>query len=420
MSRPVRVLFFDHTAELGGAEIALADLVQHLDRARVEPTVLLGSAGPLQKRIENTAPVHILAMDADLVKARRDSLGLRSLSNFSSVGRMCAYVLRLRRFIRQHRPDLFHTNSLKSAVLGGVAGRLAGTPVIWHIRDRISGDYLPRNAARAVRLLARFLPTFIVANSEATLQTLDVPGTPSAVVPSGVDLSRFSAKSSDDTGGPRDPEVRVVGLIGRICPWKGQHVFVEAAAAVHSRYPKVRFQIIGAALFTDQPYEQQIREMIEERGLTDVIELTGFRSDVDEAIRSLDIVVHASVLGEPFGQVIVQGMACRKPVIATNGGGVPEIVVDGETGLLVPMGDASAMAEAIGRLVADDATARRMGESGFRRVAERFTIGVTADKLTAIYERLARGEAGTRAAVAPPIPDQQPPLEKTASGSLSS
>jgi glycosyltransferase involved in cell wall biosynthesis len=389
MDRPVRVLFFDHTAELGGGEIALADLIRHLDRRRVEPTVMLGSAGPLQDRIRPYAPVQVLPLDSAIVRARKDALGLRSLSNLSTVLKTAAYLFRLRRFIRKLQPDLVHTNSLKSAILGGFAARMAATPVVWHIRDRIAEDYLPPQAVRVVRALARILPTVVVANSEATLRTLHLTNTPSAVVPSGVDLSKFSATAASNCSPDNDPDKPIIGLVGRICAWKGQHVFVEAAAVVHGRYPAARFQIIGSALFSDQPYEQQIRHMIEERGLGEVIELTGFRADVERCIQSLDIVVHASVLGEPFGQVIVQGMACKKPVIATNGGGVPEIVVDGETGLLIPMEDAAAMADAVCHLIADREGARKMGENGYRRVLERFTVSATAEKLTSIYEKLA-------------------------------
>ena len=128
--------------------------------------------------------------------------------------------------------------------------------------------------------------------------------------------------------------------------------------------------------------------MSSQLGLDNVLQFTGFCSNVKQAISELDVVVHASTKGEPFGQVIVEGMAAGKPVVATNGGGVPEIVEDGLTGILVPMGDVSAMAEAICRICADPLAARIMGAKGKKRVAEHFTIEQTARKVESVYAYL--------------------------------
>src|ERR1700742_4765892 len=166
MTTPIRVLFFDHTAELGGGEIALADLIRHLDRARVDPTVLLGSQGPLEQRIQGFAPVHVMPMDAAVVGARKDALGLRSTLQISAVRAAVLYVLRLRRFLKEQRVEVLHTNSLKAFVLGGIAGRLRRVRVIWHVRDRIADDYLPKKVVWVMKRLAKLLPHFVVANSD--------------------------------------------------------------------------------------------------------------------------------------------------------------------------------------------------------------------------------------------------------------
>ena len=131
-----------------------------------------------------------------------------------------------------------------------------------------------------------------------------------------------------------------------------------------------------------------MRELAQSLELGDAVEFTGFRSDVPELIANLDILVHASTTGEPFGQVVVQGMAAGKPVVATNGGGVPEIVVDGLTGLLVPMSDADAMAAAICHLLSKPALARQMGLMGRQRVLEHFTIDHTIFKMEQIFDSI--------------------------------
>jgi glycosyltransferase involved in cell wall biosynthesis len=391
MTRPVRVLFLDHTAELSGGEIALVELIRHLDRTRVEPIVLLGSHGPLEERVKEHAPVYIIPMDASVVHVRKDALGFKSLINISAIRAALIFLRHLRRFMDEQSIDILHTNSLKASVLGGIAGRLSPLKIVWHIRDRIADDYLPRKVVRVMRRLARILPHFVIGNSSATLRTLQLKNTPSAVIYSGVDLSKFSPSPTKSYA--QDAEIsshaKIIGIVGRICPWKGQHVFLEAASRVHVRWPKARFKIIGAALFGEHDYEFDLRRTVQERGLEDVVEFMGFQKNIAGAIHSLDILVHASTVGEPFGQVIVQGMACGKPVIATDGGGVPEIVVDGETGLLVPRNDAAAMADAVCSLLVDEERARKMGVLGHKRVAEQFTIEQSVKTLMTIYERLA-------------------------------
>ena len=398
--KPLRVLLFDHTAELGGGEIAMADLVRRFDRSRVEPIALLASRGPLEDLLEGHLPVHRLLLDDNVVHARREALGGASLGTVKAGLSMLRYIGRLMRFLDEQQIEIIHTNSLKASVLGGVAGRLKGRKVIWHIRDRIADDYLPHKVVVVMRRLARVLPQFVIGNSRATLATLDLPGTPTAAIPSGVDLSRFfasdaavpamlAAAAEHDAASPESGAAPLIGLVGRICPWKGQHVFLKAAALVHARFPQARFQIIGAALFGEQAYEQELYALVADNGLADSVEFLGFQKNVPPLIRALDILVHASVVGEPFGQVIVQGMACGKPVVATNGGGVPETVVDGDTGLLVPMGDAVAMAAAVEQLLGDPAAAAEMGERGRERVIEKFTIEQSARRVTEVYEYVA-------------------------------
>lgn len=381
-------MLLDHTAQLGGGEIALLDLVRHLDRTLVTPIVVLGSHGPLEERLRDIAEVHVLEMSTDVVHARKDALGSSSLLQLKHVVSAAAYVLRLVDFIQANKIQLIHANSLKADILSGLAGKLTETPVIWHIRDRIAEDYLPAKVVTVLRQLCRSIPDYLIGNSLATVETLHLNGArPSTAVPSGVNIEAYSSGAEESSrleSGSRNG-VTKIGLVGRICPWKGQHIFLRAAAEVHKRFPYTCFQVIGAALFKEQQYEMEMRDLAKELGIAHVVEFTGFRSDVPDLMRKLGILVHASTTGEPFGQVIVQGMAAGKPVVATNGGGVPEIVVDGSTGLLVPMGDVSAMAGAICNLLDFPAKAAEMGRAGRQRVLDHFTIERTARKVEAVY-----------------------------------
>jgi glycosyltransferase involved in cell wall biosynthesis len=386
----MRVLLFDHTAQLGGGEIALLDLIRFFDRSRVTPIVVLGSSGPLADRLRGLVDLHILEIAPDVLHTRKDALGSASVLQLKAGLQIGAYVLRLVDFIEAYNIELIHTNSLKADILGGIAGKLTRTPVIWHIRDRITDDYLPNAAVKVMRNLCRIIPDYIIGNSAATLETLQLMGArPSMPVASGVDISAFEQAGAPPRIGAGNPNGEIkIGLVGRICPWKGQHIFLQAAAKVHKRFPRTRFQIIGAALFKEQQYEEEMRNMARTLGLEHAVEFTGFRNDVPDLMRQLDILVHASTTGEPFGQVIVQGMAAGKPVVATNGGGVPEIVMNGVTGLLVPMADAPAMSSAICALLDSPETAAAMGRAGRLRVLEHFTIERSARKVEAAYAQV--------------------------------
>jgi glycosyltransferase involved in cell wall biosynthesis len=291
-------------------------------------------------------------------------------------------IWRLMRLLRDEGVLLVHANSLKSGIIGGLAARLAGCRFVWHLHDRLASDYMPVRVAAVLRLLLRTLPQFVIVNSRATLETIEpFPPSRCAVVYPGVDPWPIS-----QVAGPRD--FKLIGIVGRISRTKGQDVFLRAAARVLDRFPSARFQIIGGALFNDAPFEIEVLALAGSLGIGHAVEFTGFVSDVEPRVAALDVLVHASPTPEPFGQVVVEGMAAGKPVVATRAGGVPEIVSDEESGLLVPPGDADALAAAICRLLADPALALRLAESGRQRAIKCFGIERTARQVLEIHTRL--------------------------------
>jgi glycosyltransferase involved in cell wall biosynthesis len=386
----LRVLFFDHVATLSGAEIALLNLILHLDLNLIDPVVVLGEEGALADRLRSVAEVHILPMRADIRQARKDDLGTRSVFSPAALGEVMRYVRELAQFMGRRHIDLLHTNSLKSDLLGSLAAKLTRTPLIWHVRDRITADYLPLTVARTFRLLSRCLPDLIIADSHAVAATLSRrPSKRIHVVHEGTPHDEFARHSQTDASG-RSGDTQIVGLVGRISPWKGQDIFLRAAGIVRRKYPAARFRIIGAALFDESEFEQKLHQLAADLDLGDALTFTGFRNDIHQAIAELDVLVHASTRPEPFGQVIIEGMAAAKPVIATNAGGVPEIVEDGVTGFLVPMSDPERMAEAIDRLLADTNMARAMGLRGQAHVTANFSIEKTVRGVLAAYHQVAR------------------------------
>jgi glycosyltransferase involved in cell wall biosynthesis len=187
----------------------------------------------------------------------------------------------------------------------------------------------------------------------------------------------------------------VVGMAGRFEPWKGQHVFLEAAARLRDRFPQTTFLIVGDALFgLGEDYRAQLHALVRERQLDRRVCFLGFREDMAPVYAAMDVVVHASTSAEPFGLVIVEAMAMGRPVIASDGGGPREIIVDEATGLLSPMGNPGALADRIAALLGDADRRRLLGAAARQRVEAAFS----AEVMTARIEEAYRGIVGQRRA----------------------
>jgi glycosyltransferase involved in cell wall biosynthesis len=390
VTRPVRVVVLDHTAQLGGAELALLRTCAALDPARVEVTVVLFADGPLADRLRQVGvAVRVLPLDARIAATDRAAAGRSLVGAARSVAGSVPFVVRLARLLRSLGPDVVHTTSLKADLIGLPAAALARIPLVWHVHDRIAEDYLPGPVARVLRVLARRGPRHVVVNSRATARTL-LP------LPRGWTLA-YPGLAPEQVAA--DPDARpvppspVVGLVGRISPTKGQLVLVEAAALLADRFPDARFRVVGAALFAEQAYADQVVARIAALGLTDRVELTGFADDPAAAMDALSVLVHASPVPEPFGQVVVEGMARGVPVVATSGGGVDEIATapDGTPRcLLVAPGDPAALAAAIARVLDEPAEAAARARRAWSDVRREYAIATTAARLTAVWRATAR------------------------------
>ena len=375
--RKPRVVFVDHLARLSGGEIALLRLLPALAN-HVDVHVVLGEDGPLVSRLREAGiTTEVLPLATRVRHVRKESVRPGRV-DVRAIAQVAPYVLRLRRRLRDLDADLVHTNSLKAAVYGGLAGRLARVPVLWHVRDRIAPDYLPRAAVRLVRLASSALPTAVIANSQTTLDTLPrlrgghVIG---SAVPDSVEVAPIRT--------PRDLGDLTVGVVGRIASWKGQDVFLEAFAQAF-RGSAARGRIVGSALFGEDAYAKSLRRQVDRLGISEQIEFRGFRTDVWAELQELDILVHCSVIPEPFGQVVLEGMAAGVPVVAAAAGGPAEIVTSGVDGILTPPCDAGELALVMRRLHDEPDLRARLAEAGRRRSHD-FTPERSAEQVLNVY-----------------------------------
>lgn len=358
--RRMRVVYLDHVAQLSGGEIALLRLLPHLPE--VETHVILAEDGPLADALVQAGiSTEVLPMTERARDLRKASITVRRVQPGVIVA-TAGYIMRLALRLRRLHPDIVHTNSLKAGVYGSIAARLAGVPVIWHVRDRISSDYLPDAAVRAVRIMTRRLTAAVIANSDATMRTLDPDAQP-MIIPSVVPAAPIAPAARE-----REPAPLTVGMIGRFAPWKGQDLFLRAFAEA---FPDddTRCVLVGAPLFGEGDFEQRLHVLAHELGLDARIEFRGFRSNLWPELARMDLLVHASLIPEPFGQVVLEGMGARVPIVAADAGGPAEIVDHDVNGVLYPMGDRAALASALRELAGDDERRARLVDGGIANVA---------------------------------------------------
>ena len=198
----------------------------------------------------------------------------------------------------------------------------------------------------------------------------------------GFDRNKLKAEFNISENGP------IIGILGNIDRWKGQLVVLLAVNSVKKIYPNIKCLIVGPVCGGSEPYNAQLDIYINENNLSETVIFFGYRKDVPNILSILDILIHASIEPEPFGRVILEGMAAGKPIIGTNSGGTPEQIVDGETGILVPMNDDEGMAQAMLFYLNDMKRAKVMGEHETQRLIEMFGIKRMVVETEKVYEEI--------------------------------
>ena len=303
-------------------------------------------------------------------------------------------ALRLARELRRRRVDILHTHTaIAGNVLGRIAARLAGVSVVSHLHIE---NHLPSRRARAAALrsvdnwTARLASRILVV-SEDTRRALVRQGYPEPlmeVVPNSIDIS--VAHGDNGSGRTRvrrelgvADDAPLVGEIGRLCAVKGQRELLEALALL----PDVHAAIVGADMEADGDFRADLERRAERLGLTSRVRFTGPRADVPAVLDALDVFVLPSwTEGMPI--TVLEAMAHGKPVVATAVGGTPELVADGETGVLVPPRDPERLAAAIRELLDDPEKARRLGEAGRERVASNFSEEAMTRRVLEVYDEV--------------------------------
>ena len=356
----------------------------HIDTARTwrggQNQVLLTVSG----LAEAGHPAVLVAHDDGELK-RRASEGLR----FVGIAPRSEFDVhagwQLTKILSDIQPDVLHAHDPMAVSLAAMAlqmpRRTGPRPLV--VASRRVDFHLKRHAFSKWKY--GHVDVFVAA-SQAIAGILEQDGIPSAmieVVHDGVNVATIDKYPAVDAHAPfwLPKGVPIVGNVAALAPHKGQKHFVAAAARVVREVPDARFLIVGEGELRDA-LEKQIRDL----GLERHVFVTGFRADALGLMKTFDVFVLSSVT-EGLGSAILEAMTCRRAVVGTRVGGIPEAVADGETGLLVPHADDAALAVAIVKLLRDRSLAERLGRAGRARVEREFSVERLVARTLEVYTR---------------------------------
>jgi glycosyltransferase involved in cell wall biosynthesis len=402
----MKILFYNHTGQVSGAERMLLMILSELGRNRFDSLVVCPEQGPLQEMAKELGvPLRSIAgLDARFTW-RVDNLA-RYCKSFLGV------IRQLRRSVVDIKPDLLHANSIRSGLVATTATVGLGTRVVWHLHDLLPHHPL----STAIRTFASLSKrTRMIAVSEAV--GTNFRGRFSrllkdrvTVILNSIDLDKFQPDATARRRIRKELRFRAtdvaIGIVGQVTPRKGQLELLRAFAGTLTKAPNSVLLIVGAPMFNrDHEYLELLKRSTAELGISKKVRILGARSDVGAIMRTLDLLVVNSS-AEPFGLVIPEAMACGTPVLATAVDGIPEIITHGENGWLIPAHDEAALTEAILLLQRRPELRERLSERGEQHVAARFSTGRYMTELLTFY----RSEIN---ASLTPLPEKSNAMEST-------
>lgn len=396
----INILILDNTYTYGGAINSLKHLVHSLDRNTFNP--ILVSAQPekyLTENFRDIASYHIKlnlpwenkflktyltrAPNSEKYTLRFFILLIREIYLITTL--YSPEALKYIKIGKKHNTQLIHLNNIFQAA-GIIAAKVLGIPCIGHIRD-----FVPVSSSE--KFYSKMVNHHVAISSaiKRNLLELEVGNSSISLVHDGIDFGEFNDDKRIDYLYDEfriESDNLLFGIFGRVIDWKGIKEFILAANIVFKHLPKAIGFIVGDPSDGSIDYYNEMETLVNNLRLKDKLVFTGYRSDVAQLMKFMNLIVHASIRPEPFGMVIIEGMALRKPIVATRGGGPNDIVVNGETGYLVESGNTYEMAHAIIKLLGDKQLCLEMGFKGQRRAKKQFSSKVYAKKMENIYKMI--------------------------------
>jgi glycosyltransferase involved in cell wall biosynthesis len=401
LEKPLTILILDNTFTFGGATKSLCNLLRALNRDQFEPVLVTGQTKYFLAEHFDCTCYHYVPKLTWV-----NNFFYKKIANFKIFRyRFLMKQLNFFRFLywlffvtfpealkylylgRKHHVCLVHLNNIMGSQLAGIlAAKLLRVPCVAHLRD-----------FEEVHPITRFYARLIdhhVAISNAireNLLQLGVNEDRITVVYDAIEPSDFQVYTNNDYLVKEFSLCReqpTFGIFGRVVEWKGIREFIYVVKKVVIDFPTVRAFVVGGFSDGDESFFHSMQQLASDLDIEENVVFTGYRGDVPSLMGLMDVIVHASIRPEPFGMVIIEGMAMKKPIVATKAGGPLDIIIEGKTGFLVEMGDIEAMGRAIITLLHQHNLRQEMGQAGSERVIQQFTNRRYAIQMAEIYQSL--------------------------------
>jgi L-malate glycosyltransferase len=386
----IRILHYNHTSRVSGAENILLAIVENLDRAHFQPVVTAPDGCCLGDAVHEREVPFLSMRDLFARFTRRPDLLMKyAASSFLA-------ILAFRRIVRAEQPHLIHANSVRAGLVATLATRGMKVPVLWHVHD-----ILPRHPlSPLIRMVAAFASrTSVVSVSKATASSFEgkylrrLISRRSSTLYNGIDTERFSRER-----GNRNPvrqalalssEDFCIGHIGQISERKNQLGMVRAFAKLLPQMPNAMLLLIGAPIFPHEVrYALQLEQEVRNLQIEDRVRFLGQRSDIPSLMQALDLLVVNSKQ-EPLALTVVEGFCAHVPVLGARIGGIPEVIEHGVTGWLISARDPHALAHDIVSIASDPDQAEEISEAAFALAKSKFTLEIFMDQFSRLVERTA-------------------------------
>lgn len=386
----MKILFYNHTGQVSGAERVLMMILNGLDREAYQPVVV---CPPASKMMEVAASAGVNTLPLDQLEARftwRLDLLLKYLWSFVNV------IKRGRELVKQQQPRLIHANSIRAGLVMSAATIGLSVPVVWHAHDILPLHPLS-TLVRAFALIRSRNHILAVSQAVETafrgvLLRPFKTRVPITVIHNAVDLDRFHPDAAARSEMRRVLDLRqdqsVVGIVGQLTPRKGQLDLIRAFRQVVREIPGAVLLIVGEALFNrDEDYEQQLRDAVNESGLIDDVRFLGARDDIPKLLQALDVLVVNSHQ-EPFALTVLEGLASAVPVVATAVGGTPEMIQHDLNGWLVKSGHDQELSVALINLLRDPDLRSRLASTARENAVGRYSIDRYLNDVGSLYRAI--------------------------------
>lgn len=382
----MNILFLHAGAEMYGADKVLLDLVIRLDKNKYKPYVILPEQGILVDSLREKG------VEVDVVPypiMRRKYFNVKGIINY--LFSLMKYTRIIARYAREHNIQLVHTNTA-ATLEGCFVAKKIHVPQLWSIHEIIVS---PKVMFKFTSWMIAHYAKVAITVSMAAKNHLEESGyfakDSVKVIYNGVDTSRFKPEVNCDYlynewNIPRS--ARIIGMIGRVNSWKGQHDFLKAANIIMEKYDDVYTVFVGAAFQGEEWRETELADAIAESPYRDRIINQGYRLDSQNIFKMLDIFVLPSTNPDPLPTVVLENMAIGNPIVAYKHGGVCEMVKEGYNGLFAEVKNPVDLASKIEILLQDDSLRKEMGENSRKRLLESFSIDSYVDNYSREYDRL--------------------------------